>query len=221
MIPLRTAFSVILIAATAISSHADLVPIINGDFESPEVDPFTQGSIEGWTKVSGDANNRVGIAELSSSSINPPAIDGDQVAFLREGPYVMGQTLSITITENTVYTLSIYVGMRSDINYSGYTFGLYANGVALVSEANPTFPSFGAWMNRTLSYTAMPGDANIGQTLEVRFGNTAAESSGVSQTVFDAISLDASAVPEPSTYAMMGLGAALLLGIQRLRRKNS
>ena len=40
-------------------------------------------------------------------------------------------------------------------------------------------------------------------------------------TDFTAMAASPMPVPEPSSYAMMGLGAALLVGIQRFRRKSS
>ena len=44
---------------------------------------------------------------------------------------------------------------------------------------------------------------------------------GVTSGSFALQSITVTAVPEPSTYAMIGLGAALLVGMQRFRRKSS
>ena len=63
---------------------------------------------------------------------------------------------------------------------------------------------------------------NVGSAVEFRiyFYNP----DGVTSTTgdrIDKVDLVATVVPEPSTYAMIGLGAALLVGIQRFRRKSS
>lgn len=44
---------------------------------------------------------------------------------------------------------------------------------------------------------------------------------GATTGSFGLQSITVTVVPEPSTYAMMGLGAALLVGVQRFRRKTS
>ena len=62
------------------------------------------------------------------------------------------------------------------------------------------------------------GDVGVPVTFRVYgYGGTSANAGNWR---VDDLSLSAAAVPEPSTYAMVGLGAALLVGIQRFRRRD-
>jgi hypothetical protein len=109
----------------------------------------------------------------------------------------------VDFTANTVYTLSIYIGDRNDAAFTGYTFGLFVtNSTPLVQESDVATPADGTWVQRTLTYTATASDPNLGQQLMVRFGNT---SSG-GQTVFDAITLDASPVPDTEQLGIATCG---------------
>jgi hypothetical protein len=208
---------VVLVAVGALMGAP--VPITNGNFETPALandGDFTTGSITGWNHVSG-AGTVFGVTRLTTASITPRSIDGNQVAFLREGTGVLGQTLAINLTANTTYTLNIWIGRRSDIAFAGYTFGLFAGGAALVTETDAVTPTAGTWVNRILTFTALAGNPNLGQPVEIRFGETVP--SGLSQTVFDSFSLDASPVPEPSTMSILLLGGAAIGGARVLRRK--
>lgn len=77
---------------------------------------------------------------------------------------------------------------------------------------NSTFANF-SW-NLT-SFASTAGTTPIEFRVAIRDDNSASTRG----LLVDNVVLTANVIPEPSTYAMMGLGAALLIGLQRFRRK--
>lgn len=69
--------------------------------------------------------------------------------------------------------------------------------------------------------TAFVGLQDVTTATEFRFYFYNPDGAAISTGLrIDKVQLQADVVPEPSTYAMIGLGAALLVGVQRFRRKN-
>jgi hypothetical protein len=212
----RLLFSVAMFGAAVAASAQTNIPITNFSFESPALTPvsFTSGSISGWTVVS-NSGGGFGVQALNTSHISPVATNGTQVAYSNNGPHVFSQDLSATLQANTMYTLSMSVGDRFDTNYIGYQLQFRAGGSLLAQDNNTLTPANGSWVQSTVSFTTGASHAQLGQTLQVRFGSV---TSG-GQTVFDNITLTASAIPEPSTYA--AIAGAAMLGLALWRRKRA
>jgi hypothetical protein len=114
--------------------------------------------------------------------------------------------LSLNTTYRIVLSWNFIAGAKND------TFNLYVSPTDLTTEANNT-----PYMTYTWGANGANEPTNITGVL-LRQG------SGGPTLNFDNLLIDSTfagaAIPEPSTYAMMGLGAALLVGIQRFRRKS-
>jgi len=217
----------LLMAGPAAIVRATALPVTNSGFETPTLssdDTFTSSGMTGWINTSSNPGS-IGVERLATSHFaagQPRAIDGNQVAYTNNGPFTLQQGIQqggnpVNLTANTVYTLTIYIGDRTDTTFAGYSFGLFTpagGGTPLVSETDVVAPSNGTWIQRTLTYTATAADPNLGQQLVIRFGNTQA----LGQTIFDDISLDASpeAVPEPSTMLVPAL-VCFYLAVQSVR----
>ena len=143
-----------------------------------------------------------------------PIPDGVNTAFAH-GP-VISQVLSDVLTANTQYTLRVEIGNATNVAFPGYQVQLLAAGVLLAEDNSTLSPSNGRFLTSVLSFTALPGDPNLGEQIEIAFRSMGTE------TNFDFVRLDAtptSVVPEPSSLALVGVGFIGLIRLARNRRK--
>jgi len=178
---------------------------------------FSTGSFAGWTvSIPGTGGGGVFDPGLfgSTAGAGYTATDGDQIAWSNGG--VLSQILSSTLTASTTYTLTIDVGRRPDVAFPGYDVFFLAGGTLLASfDENVLTPVSNSFATESLVFTALPGNPNLGQALEIRLQSVRG------QTNWDNVRLDASTtngVPEPGTLGLMGFG---LLGFARLRRRRT
>jgi hypothetical protein len=110
--------------------------------------------------------------------------------------------------DGTFPAISFFV--RSSINNFSANIG---------STVNVTAASAGAFANTSFNLTGAAFQ-NVTTPIEFRIyvqDGIADPDRGI---LLDNIILNGTAVPEPSTYAMIGLGATLLVGMQRFRRRS-
>ncbi len=186
----------------SLSANAALVTITNASFETNALaDAGFDSNVPGWV-VSGDAGRFNPNGQLS-----PEAWDGVMTAYANVGS--LTQTLGTSVVAGTTYTLSLYVGDRSDLPFPGFTVDLLDGGAAVAGNLTGTAPVDGEWSLYNYSFTA----AADGGALGIRLASNGA------QTNFDALSLNAvAAVPEPETYAMFLAGLGLLSVASRKRK---
>jgi len=122
----------------------------------------------------------------------------------------MYQVLGVTTLANTLYTLTVDVTQRTDIPAfsTASAIALKIGGIQtpVVTSASVTA---GNWTTLTLNYISL----TAGQTIEIDLMNTLARGTA-GEAIFDNVTL--SAVPEPSTIFMAGIGFAMLaIGARR------
>lgn len=156
-------------------------------------------------------------ADIAASSTNPP------------GPAPTNATTdyySFTITPSagttlTFNTLTFDAGnLSSSANNNAFSISLQVSqnsfasnfGSALVNN-NTSFQNFSFDLSGF-----SPTTSAIEFRLVIRDNSTSATLGGLLDNIV--VNADVAPIPEPSTYAMIGLGAALLVGIQRFRRKS-
>jgi len=96
----------------------------------------------------------------------------------------ISQTLTDTLQPDTVYTLSVDVGRRSDLGMPGYSISLYAGSTLLASASGGNNSFSPGWITAVATYTS-PSSVTAGQALRIVLGG-----SGV-QTEFDNVRLAA------------------------------
>ena len=131
------------------------------------------------------------------------------------------QVLADTLQLSTEYTLTVEVGnFRPSpggdpwnfTGFPGYRVDLLAGSTVLASDNNTLAPAEGVFQTSTVTFTTGLAHANAGQPLAIRLVNL--NGSGV-EVNFDNVSLNAETVPEPSSLALLAVGA--LLGLRRRR----
>ncbi len=149
-----------------------------------------------------------------------------------QGEYGFQQTLGATLAANTTYTLQVQIGNIASgfaVNgefftldgFPGYRIDFLAGGVVLRSDNNSLAAAIpeGQFGLSTVSFTTDANPAQLGQNLGIRLVNLnvvdPAFPSSDLEVDFDAVSLTANAVPEPS--ALMLLSGCALLAVLRRR----
>ena len=124
----------------------------------------------------------------------------------------------LTISAGQTITISVMVGGPDDGPIGGpLAFHLLADGVQLVptSFVDPTLPNFGAFQMISRTYDAAVLAPHLGQTTTIVLGVENSNAAG-ERVIFDDVSL--SAIPEPGTPLLLGLGG-FALAFVRSRRK--
>jgi hypothetical protein len=164
-------------------ARADSITVNNFSFEDPAVPSgsFTVGVITDWTTT--------GISGVFNP-ITPGQFDyvpdGLQVGYSNGGS--ISQVLAATLQPNTVYTLTVYVGRRTDFpDPFSYGIELWAGDVLLNSDTDSVTPDPGSFNAVTVQYTSSDSDPGLGQPLKIVLSGT-----GSIQTAFDNVQLDGS-----------------------------
>ena len=193
------------IVLSAGAARADL--ITNGSFEQPSVTSgysfYTNGGVPGWTSN----NNEIEIGTSSFYGISNYA--GTQLAELNGSMY---DTISQTVTGLTAgakYTLTwAYAGrsgagsQRMDVSWGGTR-------VATNLAADGT-----AWTTNSMLVTA----TSSSMVLSFAGVNTGAGAGPNYGNLLDGVTLNAAAVPEPATIALLMAGVAAVAAVRMRRR---
>ena len=199
-------------------AFASPVTVENWSFESSSGTEYPDsgggiwymGDITGWD-YSGDGIYGIWAPTVLYTGDVP---DGDFIGYLHEEGSIR-QTTNHLIEANNVFTLSLDIGNRSDMDFPAYTVNLMAGNTIL--DFGSVVPGEGLFSTLTLSYTALLGDLNIGQNLGIQIF------SGGPQLNFDNVRLSNDAianhaVPEPATMLLLGTGLLGLAGYGRKKK---
>jgi hypothetical protein len=122
-----------------------------------------------------------------------------------------------TVSANTLYTLTVDLGLRMDFPALGSAELLIGSTPVIATGVAPTS---GNWSTYAASYASLAGD--VGKTITIELLANANEA----QAVFDDVTLTAAStgttVPEPSATAFIAAGLICLTvfaGLNRARRQ--
>lgn len=207
--------------ASSAGSHGAGVLISNPSFELPACPAGCEGlsytfSVSGWT-----VDGRAGIfapGQYAGTAAYLPT-DGNQVAWAERG--IISQELGVSLTPNTFYTLSVDIGRRADMPFTGYSLELLAGNVVIVSGSSGIpLPAENTFATATLTYTALQSDTHVGEALGIRLISMGP------QTSFDNVRLDAipiapNQITETPVPAALPLLASALAGLGIMRRRRA
>lgn len=196
-----------------VQAQAQLViPLVNYDFEEPGTGKISSdwGLIPGWSSDSAPADSGVETGWTTS---------GDYNGYLANFDPAVWQTSGYTIASGDVFSVSFLSrnnwssGAQGDLQVTLYyddggTKTPFGSSFAVTEESIATTTEF-------MFEFAAPGAA-AGSLLGVEFNNmTVAE--GGSWLLVDRVMLVNTVVPEPTTFALLGMGALALISARRRR----
>jgi len=143
------------------------IPIINSIFQddtlscSPGGDCYSL-NITGWV-----VGPQSGV--YKSSTVQYPTAPSSGLYAAYFGGGLTGsilQTLGLTLQANKTYTLTLAVGARADLSFTGYLASLMAGNVP-VASSNKATPVGGTFVNDVIEYNSGASPAQLGQPLQI------------------------------------------------------
>jgi PEP-CTERM motif len=141
--------------------------------------------------------------------------DGTQHGYVNFG--FIFQDVPATLTAGTTYTLTAFLGRRTDNSGALDVIELDTVAGTVLASSGIIIPPLGDFQSSSLSFTATTGDPNLGQQMRIVFRTEPLTAHAQGQLDVDQVSL-LSSVPEPSSIALMGSGFLSLLVYVRRRR---
>jgi hypothetical protein len=195
------------VAGLTASAPAGSIFVENHSFEALELPDgaWQRGAPEGWTTLEG----RFGVFNPPVETFPFGVPDGVNTTYSNNG--TLSQVLDAVLEPNTLYSLEVELGNRTDTPFPGYLVQLLAAGSLLAEDTGSLAPPSATFATSEVTYTATIADAHLGGALEIRL-----VSFGI-QTNFDDVRVTATVIPAPGMLAL--LGVAGLAGCSRRRRR--
>lgn len=192
-------FSTIVVLSLNGLVSAQTYSVINPGFEDVVLgDGASSSSVPGWSLLG------------SSLTLNPTSAMFPAEA--PEGQNIFSLSNSILATQGLgaivpgTYKLEAKVGLISAGVFNNMSFRLRGNTILLAASSSSTpIPAPGTFEDWSLTYIVLPTNANasaIGTNLNIM---ALASSASGNSSAIDDIRLTFTAVPEPSTYALLGI----------------
>ncbi len=213
---MRIGIAAVLLSMSALgASCASAATIVDPSFESPSVGlggyQYDPASAPAGVTFDGGGAGGAGIQSNGSAWQLAAAPDGSQTAFLQStGSY--GASISLDVSDLTVgqsYRFSFYDALRNgpynpnpvDVSFDGHDLGTYTPASTTWTQATTSsFVAGSTSGSLVFSAPSLAGDNDAG---------------------IDAVAINAVAVPEPATWAVMMLGLFGAGAMLRRRRQDS
>jgi hypothetical protein len=167
-----------------------IVPVLNPGFEDDVLScaagvDCDASPLTGWL-----CGPDTGVFKPSTAQFPGGVPGGTNVAYIGRGLDTIQtgsilQALGATVQANTIYTLTLSVGARADIGFTGYSAALLAGNVILASD-NTLTPAPGTFLTDVIVYRSAAAPPQLGQRLQILV-----KSVGTGQVDIDKVSLTA------------------------------
>jgi hypothetical protein len=214
-----------VLTGLSLGAAAGPIAITNASFELDFTANFTSNAnaITGWTNSIGSGLHRWGFGGVAFNN----GITGGQTAYINGAGSSISQTLASSLQLGT-YSLLVDVGDRADLPLASYAIELLAGSSQLGIITQTNFAPSAGWMTASLNYTALAGNAFLGQALTIRLSRPVGAPSGspdFPQVNFDNVRLSHNApvlnnVPEPGSLVLVGLALAAAGMVASRRRQD-
>jgi hypothetical protein len=195
------------------TGSANAAVIFTEDFEDSTASGT--GLVNGWPSTDFTTISNMFESNVANAAATDGTTLGSRFGLSTNGGVAtadLGSALSLTFADNTTYTLDFTHFGRDGLGGDTVTATIMTAGGSILKTETFALVVPGDLEIRTLSYSTS-GGAEVGEDIQIRF---AASTAGFgNQGGIDNIVLDATAVPEPSTTALLGLGGLALI----LRRR--
>jgi hypothetical protein len=162
-----------LAMAGSVQAQEVSIPILNPRFEMVVLSGAPGASeygVTGW--VTGPISGVFKASTTQYPGIAPST--GLYCAYLGSTNSSSGsilQTLGATVQANTTYVLTVEVGARADLVFTGYVAALLAGNVTLASGHRAT-PVGGTFVTEVVAFESGPTPAQLGQPLQILITST-------------------------------------------------
>jgi len=144
------------------------IPIINPFFQDDTLDCSPGGGcftmyMTGWV-----VGPQTYLFKASTAQYPTAPVGGLYVAAMGNSSVTGSilQTLGTSLQANKTYTLTLSVGARADLSFTGYLASLMAGNVTVASGHKAT-PVGGTFVNDVIEYSSGPSPAQLGQPLQI------------------------------------------------------
>jgi len=176
--------------APAQENSAVSIPILNPRFDIDVLScspgnlcyPPSGSGITGW--ICGPETNAQKMSTVQYPDAPPEGLYVVSIGYTYATGSIL-QTLGATVQANTTYTLTLNVGARADVPFTGYLASLGAGNVTLAS-GNKVTPVGGTFAREVIVYNSGANPAQLGQPLQIFV-----KSLGTGQVNISAVSLTA------------------------------
>lgn len=170
------------------------IPIVNPSFEDDALaDGASTSDASGWSETSGGGD---GVLDPVAADFPGGIPDGENVGYVNLPGNYLYQELDAVLAPGLEYTLTASVGRRVGQPFAGYQVQLLAGGAVLAEVDSSDILDGGQFITVFTTFKAGPEETALGDPLAVQLLSKG------SQTVFDAIRLEARPCCVQRPYAM-------------------
>jgi len=167
--------------ATPAKAQPTSIPVLNPQFNEDTLPCSPGGNCNSYGITGWITGPQTYVLKASASQFPGTAASGLYIANIGTGTSTGSilQTVGATVQANTTYILSVEVGARADVVFTGYDVKLMAGNVTLNSGHHAT-PVGGTFVTEAIDYQSGATPAQLGQPLQILIKSTGTGTTAIS-----------------------------------------